>query len=135
MVGHDWGGMLAWGAAMLHPECVDRSAILNAPHPAHTCARLPETRARCCFLVHRAVPGAGLAERLLTCGHGRGVADLLLGSTVEPECFWPDHLPAVPPGDAAAGAARATLAYYRALVATPLSRSGLDLRPVRPRPC
>jgi epoxide hydrolase 4 len=33
-VGHDWGGVVAWHAAMRHPEVVDRLAILNAPHPA-----------------------------------------------------------------------------------------------------
>ena len=33
VVGHDWGGMVAWYTAMLHPEIVSRLAILNAPHP------------------------------------------------------------------------------------------------------
>jgi len=34
LVGHDWGGLVAWWAASRHPEAVDRLAILNAPHPA-----------------------------------------------------------------------------------------------------
>ena len=33
MVGHDWGGTVAWATAMHHPEVVDRLAILNAAHP------------------------------------------------------------------------------------------------------
>jgi pimeloyl-ACP methyl ester carboxylesterase len=33
LVGHDWGGTLAWTLAMNHPEVVDRLAILNAAHP------------------------------------------------------------------------------------------------------
>ncbi|NMO93072.1 alpha/beta fold hydrolase [Actinomycetospora sp. TBRC 11914] len=33
LVGHDWGGSVAWATAMVHPEVVDRLAILNAAHP------------------------------------------------------------------------------------------------------
>ncbi len=33
VVGHDWGGMVAWSLAMSRPEMVDRLIILNLPHP------------------------------------------------------------------------------------------------------
>jgi pimeloyl-ACP methyl ester carboxylesterase len=33
VIGHDWGGALAFYLAAQHPELVDRLAILNAPHP------------------------------------------------------------------------------------------------------
>jgi pimeloyl-ACP methyl ester carboxylesterase len=33
LVGHDWGGTVAWATAMNHPEVVQRLAILNAAHP------------------------------------------------------------------------------------------------------
>jgi len=33
IVGHDWGGMVAWSFAMTHPEMTDRLVILNLPHP------------------------------------------------------------------------------------------------------
>src|SRR5262249_36253073 len=33
LVGHDWGGTVAWTMAMNHPEGVDRLVILHAAHP------------------------------------------------------------------------------------------------------
>ena len=33
IVGHDWGGMVAWMFAMTHPELTDRLIVLNLPHP------------------------------------------------------------------------------------------------------
>src|SRR5262249_4933840 len=33
VVGHDWGGIVAWWLAIRHPGRVGRLAILNAPHP------------------------------------------------------------------------------------------------------
>jgi pimeloyl-ACP methyl ester carboxylesterase len=34
LVAHDWGGAVAWSAAMRHPECVEKLIIINSPHPA-----------------------------------------------------------------------------------------------------
>ncbi|MHC5538846.1 alpha/beta fold hydrolase [Singulisphaera rosea] len=47
VVGHDWGGAVAWTLAMAHPEVVDRLIILNLPHPkglARELANNPEQR-------------------------------------------------------------------------------------------
>lgn len=33
IVGHDWGGMVAWSFAMTHPKKTERLVILNLPHP------------------------------------------------------------------------------------------------------
>ena len=33
VVGHDWGGVVAWQVAMNVPQIVDRLIILNLPHP------------------------------------------------------------------------------------------------------
>lgn len=42
VVGHDWGGIVAWSLAVNHPDRVDRLVAINAPHPA-LFARLLET--------------------------------------------------------------------------------------------
>jgi epoxide hydrolase 4 len=44
LVGHDWGGVLAWWAACRHPERVEKMVAINIPHPAvmkGTLARSP----------------------------------------------------------------------------------------------
>jgi pimeloyl-ACP methyl ester carboxylesterase len=34
LVGHDWGAVVAWTLAILHPERLHRLSIMNVPHPA-----------------------------------------------------------------------------------------------------
>ena len=34
VVGHDWGGMVAWWLAHLHPELVTKLVVVNCPHPS-----------------------------------------------------------------------------------------------------
>ncbi|MEE4264707.1 MAG: alpha/beta hydrolase [Desulfobacteraceae bacterium] len=34
MVAHDWGGAIAWAAAMRHPKMLEKLIIINSPHPA-----------------------------------------------------------------------------------------------------
>lgn len=33
LVGHDWGGIIAWGVAQERPRLIDRLININAPHP------------------------------------------------------------------------------------------------------
>ena len=33
VVGHDWGGALAWTTATLHPSVINRISVLSCPHP------------------------------------------------------------------------------------------------------
>ena len=131
VVGHDWGGMVAWGTAIFHPEVVDRLAILNAPHPAaylRELGRNPIQPLRSWYIALFQV--RGLAEWLLTRGHARGVADLLRGSTVDPGCFSAADLAAYRRAALRPGAARAMLAYYRALWSADPEALRRRLRPV-----
>ncbi len=34
LVGHDWGGAIAWSFAYAYPEMLERLIVLNMPHPA-----------------------------------------------------------------------------------------------------
>lgn len=47
LVGHDWGGVVAWAVASTRPDRLRRLIVLNAPHPAVLAAALtdnPEQR-------------------------------------------------------------------------------------------
>lgn len=33
LVGHDWGGIIAWWVAARHPQSVEQLVVINAPHP------------------------------------------------------------------------------------------------------
>jgi epoxide hydrolase 4 len=33
IVGHDWGGAIAWNFAMQHPDRIEKLVVLNLPHP------------------------------------------------------------------------------------------------------
>lgn len=35
LVGHDWGGLIAWETAHRHPELVAKLVVLDCPHPAY----------------------------------------------------------------------------------------------------
>lgn len=66
VVGHDWGGAVAWIFAMLHPELTERLIILNLPHPRGMLRELrtnPQQLANSAYA--RAFQAEG-AERALT---------------------------------------------------------------------
>jgi epoxide hydrolase 4 len=117
VVGHDWGGVVAWIAAILFPEVVDRMVILNAPHPAayqRELRRSPLQAVRSSYIALFQVPG--LPEWLLTRGHGRVLATLLQLSSADPQAFSTAELAAYRRALLRPGAAAAMLAYYRALM-------------------
>src|SRR5581483_860596 len=59
LVGHDWGGSIAWTVAMNHPEVVERLAILNAAHPRRLSEGLkhPNQLRKSWYFFFFAVPG------------------------------------------------------------------------------
>ena len=121
IVGHDWGGEIAWAVAMQHPERVEALAILNVPHPAayqREIVRNPRQMLRSWYVLFFQIPR--LPEQLLTAFHGRLTMALLRG-TAHPGTFQPADLAVYRDAITRPGAARAALAYYRALPRSPRS--------------
>ena len=46
LVGHDWGGVVAWAFAIRHPGLLGRLVIVNAPHPGVLARELHENPAQ-----------------------------------------------------------------------------------------
>lgn len=46
VVGHDWGGHIAWTLAAMHPQVVRRIAVLSVPHPLRWLSALPRSGAQ-----------------------------------------------------------------------------------------
>ncbi|MCY3885213.1 MAG: alpha/beta hydrolase [Gammaproteobacteria bacterium] len=64
VVGHDWGGAIAWNIAMMVPDAVDLLVILNLPHPAglaREIANNPEQRESSAYAFRFQQPDAHLA--------------------------------------------------------------------------
>jgi pimeloyl-ACP methyl ester carboxylesterase len=46
VIGHDWGGAIAWSVAMSKPELVEKLVVLNCPHPAGISRELANNEAQ-----------------------------------------------------------------------------------------
>ncbi|HEX3812203.1 MAG TPA: alpha/beta hydrolase [Mycobacteriales bacterium] len=79
LVGHGWGGILAWTAATLHPRVVRRIAVLSAPHPLRLRqAMLTDPRGQLRATRHiLGFQSPRLPESLLTRDDGAWVGELL----------------------------------------------------------
>jgi pimeloyl-ACP methyl ester carboxylesterase len=85
LVGHDWGGIVAWAFAIKHPELLDRLVICDAPPPftwGRELERTPRQREAVRYMEDFSKP-APLAEELLTINDYSGLATLALERGIE----------------------------------------------------
>jgi pimeloyl-ACP methyl ester carboxylesterase len=110
LIGHDWGGAIAWAAALAGVP-LDGLVILNAPHPARFGQAMHtwDQRRRSWYMAFFQLPW--LPERLLTRGQGR---PLMRDLQRQSPNFPPELLETLRRNILAPGAATAMLAYYRA---------------------
>ncbi|MDX9990897.1 MAG: alpha/beta hydrolase [Anaerolineales bacterium] len=120
LVGHDWGAAVAWTVALLHPERVERLAILNVPHPAvmmNFIRKNPQQMLKSWYIAFFQIPG--LADWLMRLNNFEGVLKMLTASG-QPGTFSPEDLSEYRKAYSNSGGLTGMINWYRALVRHPL---------------
>lgn len=122
LVGHDWGGAIAWVFALAGIRPLERFIVMNLPHPRlfrkglRTLAQLR----RSWYVFFFQLPW--LPERFLGANDARRVSGIIRGSAVRKERFPGEDLEVYRRNAAQPGAIKAMLAYYRAYIRYPMDR-------------
>lgn len=115
LIGHDWGGMVAWSTAIRRACPLDGLIVLNAPHPAvfaDVIRRSWRQRFRSWYVLFFALPW--LPEKILTACHAREVENALTRTASRPDVFPAQTLAHYRDNAVQPGAMVAMLNYYRA---------------------
>lgn len=114
LIGHDWGGMLAWMFALQALRPLDRLVVMSMPHPllfARGLRHWPQLR-KSWYILAFQIPW--LPEKLLAMRGGRPLGDLLRRAAVDKRRFPDELLRVYREAARQPGAITAMLNYYRA---------------------
>jgi pimeloyl-ACP methyl ester carboxylesterase len=123
VVGHDWGGGVAWEVGSRRPDVVDRLVVLNAPHPTafrRELSRNPDQLRRSWYVFYFQVPR--LPEFGLTWDKGAMVERVLADGAADPAAFTGRELTHFRSAFCRDGVATAAVNYYRAAFRGTLTR-------------
>lgn len=115
VVGHDWGGIVAWRTALQYPERVSRLAVLNAPHPSvmpRYAMTHPTQALRSWYMMFFQLPG--VPEALNRADDFAAMRKALVGSS-RPGTFSDDDFKRYREAWSQPGALTAMIHWYRAL--------------------
>jgi pimeloyl-ACP methyl ester carboxylesterase len=130
IIGHDWGGGLAWAFAAEYPEMTERLIVMNAPHPARLLQELRTWKQlrKSWYIFAFQIPY--LPEYLAGRRHAELVGTMIYSAAVHKEAFPPDVLAHYRDAMSKPGALRAGINYYRSMVQHP-SQSMAIIQPGR----
>jgi pimeloyl-ACP methyl ester carboxylesterase len=129
IVGHDWGGALAWSFTINYPSMTERLIVMNAPHPA---AMMREMRTikqlrKSWYIFAFQLPW--LPEYLLGRNHAYEIGRMLRGAALQKTVFPGEETTKYQEAMSKPGAIKAALSYYRQLFRhPPLSLYRYDTR-------
>ena len=116
LIGHDWGGAIAWYVALRHPELITRLVIMNLPHPGLFQKALGtlDQMLKSWYVLMFQIPG--LPEWGLTRDKGQAIRRIFTNMAVNRHRFPDAVLDVFVDNALRPGGMRAMLNYYRAMV-------------------
>jgi pimeloyl-ACP methyl ester carboxylesterase len=131
IIGHDWGGIVAWHLASTKPDYVEKLTVINSPHPAvfkSTIFKIPMQLLRSMYIMFFQIPK--LPETLLSQSDYDSVKKVLRQTSL-PDTFTDKDLSVYVNARQQPNALTTMLNWYRAMTRTPLVKPSIIQIPVQ----
>lgn len=124
IVGHDWGGALAWSFVLKYPHMTTHLVVCNAPHPEAMQRELKTWKQlrKSWYIFALQVPW--LPEYYLGRLHAARIGQMIYGAAVQKAAFPSDVLERYRVAMSKPGALKASINYYRATFRNPFNFLG-----------